>query len=84
MSIRPLKCNFCWRRYKYEACLKHHMQQSHSELIKVLLYRQNLQILSRLTETIEAHKEDENSEENQQPQRASVIRCKSQLEQNKE
>ena len=83
MSIRPLKCNFCWRRYKYEACLKHHMQQSHSELIKVLLYRQNLQMLSRLTETM-APKEDENSEENQQPQRASVIRCTSQLEQNKE
>ena len=83
MSIRPLKCNFCWRRYKYEACLKHHMQQSHSELIKVLLYRQNLQMLSRLTETM-APKDDENSEEHQQPQRASVIRCTSQLEQNKE
>ena len=83
MSIRPLKCDFCWRRYKYEACLKHHMQQSHSELIKVLLYRQNLHLLSRLTETIEASKEEENNEENQ-PERASVIRCKSQLEQNKE
>ena len=84
MSIRPLKCNFCWRRYKYEACLKHHMQQSHSELIKVLLYRQNLQMLSRLTETMAPKEESENSEENQQPQRASVIRCTSQLEQNKE
>ena len=38
-SMRPLKCRFCWRRYKYDACLQHHVKTVHSETIQRMMYQ---------------------------------------------
>ena len=75
MSIRPLKCKFCWRRYKYEACLKHHMQQAHIGFLRLLLLQQYTKFLQKLNNDTASDKTTET-----ESKRATVIRCTSQLE----
>ena len=41
-TVRPLKCRFCWRRYKYEPCLEHHVRQVHQDAINQIMYRKYL------------------------------------------
>ena len=41
-TVRPLKCRFCWRRYKYEPCLEHHVRQVHQDALNQIMYRKYL------------------------------------------
>ena len=80
MSIRPLKCNFCWRRYKYEACLKDHVQKAHADMLQFMLYQKyckslQLNLLKYFTaETVRQ------AEHIQQVERVPVIRRNNQAE----
>ena len=45
-SQRPLKCRFCWVCFKYEQTLLDHIQRTHVDAIKVLLYHKYLLALN--------------------------------------
>ena len=58
-TVRPLKCRFCWRRYKYEPCLEHHVRQVHQDALNQIMYRKyllnlRLSILHQLRKAKEA------------------------------
>ena len=81
-TVRPLKCRFCWRRYKYEPCLEHHVRQVHQDALNQIMYRKyllnlRLSVLHQLrkakeateknsTEKMEIEKNESNSETDEQ------------------
>ena len=80
MSIRPLKCSFCWRRYKYEACLKDHVQKAHADMLRFMLYQKyckSLQLNLIKYFTNETLRQGEHA---QQVERVPVIRRNNQAE----
>ena len=62
-TVRPLKCRFCWRRYKYEPCLEHHVRQVHQDALNQIMYRKYLLNL-RLSVLHQLRKAKEASEKN--------------------
>ena len=81
-TVRPLKCRFCWRRYKYEPCLEHHVRQVHQDALNQIMYRKyllnlRLSVLHQLrkakeateknsTEKMEVETNESNSESDEQ------------------
>jgi len=62
-TVRPLKCRFCWRRYKYEPCLEHHVRQVHQDALNQIMYRKYLLNL-RLSVLHQLRKAKEATEQN--------------------
>ena len=62
-TVRPLKCRFCWRRYKYEPCLEHHVRQVHQDALNQIMYRKYLLNL-RLSVLHQLRKAKEATEKN--------------------
>ena len=62
-TVRPLKCRFCWRRYKYEPCLEHHVRQVHQDALNQIMYRKYLLNL-RLSVLHQLRKAEEATEKN--------------------
>ena len=64
-TVRPLKCRFCWRRYKYEPCLEHHVRQVHQDALNQIMYRKyllnlRLSVLHQLRKAKEATEKNSN------------------------
>ena len=69
-SCRPLKCQFCCRRFKYESCMKDHIKSDHLQMLKWLHYKMAHTIIFKTIAAAEAMTTDEQTT---QPVRVPVI-----------
>ena len=74
-SARPLKCKFCWRRFKYRDCLTDHMRRDHLEtILNSIIERKKAQMNHESGMLVIEQDEIEAELDERKPIRVSVIK----------
>ena len=74
-STRPLKCKFCWRRFKYRDCLTDHMRKDHLDtILNSIIERKKAQMSPNSGLLVIQQDEIEAALDERKPIRVSVIK----------